>query len=80
MFAKEKRNTIMKKEKKQLRELSEDDLKKVTGGGYIQLIDFDNMQLRDNPGLPQNIGNDLCPNGQVASTDENGNFVCVPEA
>ena len=28
------------KQKKQLRELSEEDLKNVTGGGLIQLIDF----------------------------------------
>ena len=30
----------MKKEKKQFRELSDEDLKKVTGGGYTQLIEF----------------------------------------
>ena len=28
------------KQKKQFRELSEEDLKNVTGGGLIQLIDF----------------------------------------
>lgn len=32
MFAKDKQSSIMKKESKQLRELSEEELRKVTGG------------------------------------------------
>lgn len=35
MFAKDKQSSIMKKESKQLRELSEEELRKVTGGGVL---------------------------------------------
>lgn len=35
MFAKDKQSSIMKKESKQLRELSEEELRKVTGGDVL---------------------------------------------
>ena len=58
----------MAKEKKQFRELSEEDLKQVAGGGYIQLIEFDDM-----------LGNSLpCQPGYVQTTDANGHNICVP--
>ena len=57
----------MEKTKKQFRELSEEELKNVTGGGYIQLIEFDNMLAKEMP----------CAEGLTESTDENGNSICV---
>lgn len=59
----------MKKEKKQLRELSEDDLKKVTGG-YVQFVEIDDDDLVDiNPDLPIVPPVDgKCPEGYVLVT------------
>ncbi|MBQ0097052.1 MAG: hypothetical protein KBS53_05315 [Bacteroidales bacterium] len=59
----------MKKEKKQLRELSEEDLKKVTGGD-VQFAEIDDGDLIDiNPTLPIVFPVDgTCPEGYVLVT------------
>lgn len=59
----------MKKEKKQLRELSEDDLKKVTGG-YVQFKELEDGDLEDIiPDLPIVPPVDgKCPEGYVLVT------------
>ena len=68
----------MKKEKKQLRELSDEDLKKVIGG-YVQFVEIDDGDLIDiNPDLPQIEVPLFCQPGTMQSTDEKGNAVCVP--
>ena len=70
----------MKKEKKQLRELSEDDLKKVTGG-YVQFVEPDEGDLIDiTPTLPIVPPVDgTCPEGYVLVTDEFGSSLCYLE-
>lgn len=57
----------MEKTKKQFRELSEEELKNVTGGGYIQLIDFDEK-------LAEEMS---CAEGLTETKDENGKSICV---
>lgn len=59
----------MKKEKKQLRELSDEDLKKVIGG-YVQFVEIDDDDLVDiNPTLPIVPPVDgTCPGGYVLVT------------
>ena len=59
----------MKKEKKQLRELSDEDLKKVIGG-YVQFVEIDDDKLVDiNPTLPIVPPVDgKCPEGYVLVT------------
>ena len=71
----------MKKEKKQLRELSEEELKKVIGG-YVQFQKIGDGDLIDNlnPDLPVVViplFGGSCPPGTKQSTDEKGNAVCV---
>ena len=71
----------MKKEKKQLRELSEEDLKKVTGGGYFQLIDFnsllDDTDSSTPPSLPIVPSVDgTCPEGYVLVTTAEPPICC----
>ena len=70
----------MKKEKKQLRELSEDDLKKVTGG-YVQFVNIDDGDLIDiTPTLPivPPVGG-TCPEGYVFVTTSLGSSECHQE-
>ena len=67
----------MKKEKKQLRELSEEDLKKVTGG-YVQFAEIDDGDLIDiTPTLPIVFPVDgTCPEGYVLVTTVGSSLCC----
>ena len=60
----------MKKEKKQLRELSDEDLKKVIGG-YVKFGNGDDLVQIYAPG-------NGCPDGLVESTDAFGTIACFP--
>ena len=76
------------KQKKQFTELSDEDLKQVTGGGFLQLIDPDNIKLHSSsssapidpsltPGTPQQA-TEPCPANQISFTDMFGEQICIP--
>ena len=74
------------KQKKQFTELSDEDLKLVTGGGYLQLIDSDNIKLHSlsssapiNPSLTvTEQAAETCPANQISFTDMFGEQICIP--
>ena len=71
------------KQKKQLTELSDEDLKQVTGGGYVNLIDPNKLSSSAtidpslNPGAPQQAA-EPCPANQISFTDMFGEQICIP--
>ena len=60
----------MKQQKKQFKELSDEDLENVIGG-YVEFGDGDDLVQIYIPG-------NGCPNGLVESTDAFGTIVCIP--
>ena len=73
------------KQKKHFKELSDEDLKQVTGGGYVNLIDMDNVKLYSSastdpsltPGAPQQAA-EPCPANQISFTNMFGEQICSP--
>ena len=75
----------MKKQKKQFTELSDEDLKQVIGGGYIQLIDFDESVLHSASKKTGPIDLELIPTitqqaTEPCSANQNmyGEQICIP--
>lgn len=70
----------MKKQKKQFTELSDDDLKKVTGGSYIQFIDhnLNDGALAGSNNVPKQPA-EPCPANQISFTDIYGEQICITE-
>ena len=76
------------KQKKHFKELSDEDLKQVTGGGYVNLINPDNIKLNSlsssapidpslTPGATQQAA-EPCPANQISFTDMYGEQICIP--
>ena len=76
------------KQKKQFTVLSDEDLKLVTGGGYVNLINPDNIKLNSlssstptdpslTPGATQQAA-EPCPANQISFTNMFGEQICSP--
>lgn len=74
------------KQKKQFTELSDEDLKMVTGGGYVNLINPDNIKINSlsssapidpSSTAPQQAA-EPCPANQISFTNMFGEQICIP--